>query len=258
MTITVLVATHKKYQMPADSMYVPIQVGREGKQDLGYMADNTGDNISAKNPNYCELTAMYWAWKNLKTDYVGLAHYRRHFCDHKMIFRTSREKWNNIMTSETAHKMLQEYDVILPKKRHYWIETSISHYNHAHNGQDLVKTREIIAQRFPDYVSSFDKEMQKTASHRFNMFIMKSDVFHDYAEWLFAILFQLEKEIDISTYSTREARVFGFISERLLDVWLGKEQITYVEAPVMFMENQHWVNKIYSFLKRKFVPEVNR
>ena len=77
--IKVIVTTHKEYWMPTDELYVPLQVGAEGKEDLGFTPDNTGDNISAKNPYYCELTGLYWAWKNLDCEYLGLAHYRRHF-----------------------------------------------------------------------------------------------------------------------------------------------------------------------------------
>ena len=79
MDVKVIIATHKKYDMPKDEMYVPLHVGREGKDDLGYVGDNTGDNISIKNPKFCELTGLYWAWKNLDAEYLGLAHYRRHF-----------------------------------------------------------------------------------------------------------------------------------------------------------------------------------
>ena len=77
--VALIVATHKNYWMPKDEMYVPIHVGREGKDDLGYIGDNTGDNISSKNANYCELTGLYWAWKNFDADYLGLVHYRRHY-----------------------------------------------------------------------------------------------------------------------------------------------------------------------------------
>lgn len=77
--IKILIAAHKQYWMPNDPVYLPLHVGAEGKQDLGYTQDNTGDNISAKNPNFCELTGLYWAWKNLDADYVGLVHYRRYF-----------------------------------------------------------------------------------------------------------------------------------------------------------------------------------
>lgn len=77
--IKIIIATHKKYWLPKDSIYLPLQVGAEGKKDLGYVKDNIGDNISAKNANFCELTGLYWAWKNLDADYVGLVHYRRYF-----------------------------------------------------------------------------------------------------------------------------------------------------------------------------------
>ncbi|MDF2791257.1 MAG: exopolysaccharide biosynthesis protein [Neobacillus sp.] len=250
-SIKIIVATHKKYKMPNNSMYIPVQVGRENKEDLGYIGDNSGENISLKNPNYCELTAVYWAWKNLKADFIGLVHYRRHFCDQSFFVGSTKTKWNNILSHDSAKNLLNQYDVILPKKRHYWIETSKSHYEHAHNGQDLLQTRKIIEEKYPDYIKDFDEQMNKTASHRFNMFIMKERLFHNYCEWMFDILFQLEKDIDISNYSPKEARVFGYISERLLDVWLSKNCVNYVEVPVMFMEKQNWAKKIFEFLKRK-------
>ena len=72
--------------MPNDDMYIPLHVGAEGKKDkqgnpldLGYQKDNTGENISELNASYCELTGLYWAWKNLDADFIGLSHYRRHF-----------------------------------------------------------------------------------------------------------------------------------------------------------------------------------
>ena len=78
--IKIIVAAHKPYRMPSDGMYLPVQVGASGKESIpGFMRDDTGDNISDKNPYYCELTGVYLAWKHVKADYVGLAHYRRHF-----------------------------------------------------------------------------------------------------------------------------------------------------------------------------------
>ena len=80
--VKIIVATHKKVKMPQDnSLYLPIHVGREGKSDIGFIGDNTGDNISSLNPYYCELTGLYWAWKNLDCDYLGLVHYRRYYIE---------------------------------------------------------------------------------------------------------------------------------------------------------------------------------
>ena len=98
--IKVVVATHKKYKMPKNEMYLPLHVGAEGKKNIGYTKDNTGDNISQKNPFFCELTGLYWAWKNLEADYIGLAHYRRHFSHTKK----SKEKFENVLTLKEAKK----------------------------------------------------------------------------------------------------------------------------------------------------------
>lgn len=91
--IKIIVATHKKYQMPDDDLYVPLQVGAEGKENLGYEVDNKGDNISSKNPYFCELTGLYWAWKNFNAECIGLVHYRRYFTLAKKV---PKEKMKNL------------------------------------------------------------------------------------------------------------------------------------------------------------------
>ena len=105
--------------MPKDDIYFPIHVGREGKADLGYIGDNTGDNISAKNANYCELTGLYWAWKNLKCDYIGLCHYRRYFAGKNLHTNNAEKKKAVILHRQDYEKLLREYDTILPVKRNY-------------------------------------------------------------------------------------------------------------------------------------------
>lgn len=252
MDIKILVATHKKYWMPADDVYLPLHVGREGKGDLGYLGDNTWDNISVKNSNYCELTGLYWAWKNLKCDYIGLCHYRRYFAN-KNLHTENKEKKKAVILHRTDYeKLLQEYDVIVPVKRNYYIETVRSQYEHAHNKRDLDEAERIIQELYPEYNEAFTKVMCRTKLHILNMFIMKKQCFDEYCRWLFSILFELEKRIDISGYNQYEARVFGFISERLLNVWLEKRKLKIKEMPVVFLEKQEWVSKIFKFLKRKF------
>lgn len=251
MDIKFLVATHKKYWMPKDEVYLPIHVGKAGKHDLGYIGDNTGDNISIKNPNYCELTAIYWAWKNLKADYIGLVHYRRYFTKHN--FRNYEKKKQDILLKSDFENILKDVDIIVPDKRKYYIETNRSHYNHAHYKKDLDETENIIKELYPEYSIAFNKVMNRTWAHMFNMFVMRKNYFDEYCEWLFTILFELEKRLDISNYTTMEARVFGFISELLLDVWLETKQIRYKEVNVSFMEKQNWIKKGTLFLKRKIV-----
>lgn len=252
MDIKILVAAHKRYWMPDDDVYIPLHVGREGKADLGYIGDNTGDNISKKNPNYCELTGLYWAWKNLQADYIGLCHYRRYFS--KAHHGGSlEEKQQAILRREDYERLLQTHDCILPIKRNYYIETVRSQYEHAHNNADLDEVEKIIAEKYPDYSTAFDTVMNRRRLHILNMFVMKWDLFDAYCAFLFDILFELEKRIDIGGYNQYEARVFGFMSERLLNVWIDKNQIRYQEVPVVFLENINWLKKGSNFLKRKFV-----
>ena len=251
MEIKIFVAAHKQSDIPADSLYCPIHVGAAlHDRSLPYLTDDTGDNISGKNRSFCELTALYWAWKNAEADVIGLCHYRRYFCE---------EHSRRILTKETAERLLRKTDIILPKKRNYFIETNYSQYVHAHHEQDLVLTRAILAERTvpgaPDYAAAFDRVMRKTAGHRFNMLLMRRDVLDAYCTWLFDVLFTLEARLDTSRYSDYDARVFGFAAERLLDVWIEANGEKYTELPFLFTEKQNWFKKGGAFLKRKFFPK---
>lgn len=251
MNIKILVATHKAYWMPEDDVYLPLHVGREGKQDLGFVGDNTGDNISLKNPNFCELTGLYWAWKNLQCDYIGLCHYRRYFANKPKTSELTDKK-HAIYNKDEYEKLLKKYDVILPMKRNYYIETVRSHYEHAHKKRDLDEVERIIKEMYPEYVDTFNKVMNSTKLYILNMFVMKKELFNNYCKWLFSIEFELEKRINISTYDAYNARIFGFLSERLFNVWLMHQSLKIVEVNVINLEPIDWKMKIIHFLQRKF------
>lgn len=251
--IKIIVATHKKYTMPTDSMYIPVQVGSEEKQDLGYERDNKGENISTKNPYFCELTGLYWAWKNLNADYIGLAHYRRHFSFSKKIPKSEEEKFKVLLTNQEADNLLENVDIILPKLRKYYIENLYDHYKHTMHVEQLDETRKIIEEKYPNYIPEFDNLHKRTSMHAFNMFIMKKDVLNDYCNWLFDILFELEKRIDPSKYDSFHARYLGRVSERLLDVYINTNKLKYKEVNVIDMQNINWIKKGISFLQAKFL-----
>ena len=247
MKIQIVVATHKEYRMPSDPLYLPVQAGRALHAPLPYVGDDTGENISEKNPHYCELTCLYWAWKNLDADAIGLCHYRRYFAG-----KRSGDKWSRLLTGAQAGKLLQRAPLVLPKKRNYYIETGYSQYAHAHHEEDLIVTRAVLGEKWPAYVPAFDRTLNRTTGHRFNMFLMKRDYLDRYCSWLFQVLAELENRLDISGYSDYDKRVFGFVAERLLDVWVETERIPYCECPVIHMESQHWFRKGTAFLRRKF------
>jgi len=93
--------------------------------------------------------------------------------------------------------------------------------------------------------------MKRRGGHRFNMLVMRRDLLDAYCTWLFDILFALEERLDISDYDAYNARVFGFIAERLLDVWIETNRVLYTEMPVKNTESQHWLRKGSAFILRK-------
>ena len=250
--IKIIVATHKKYQMPEDELYLTLHVGCEGKENIGYIGDNTGDNISLKNSSFCELTGLYWAWKNLNADYIGLSHYRRHFTCCKNIPKKEEDKFKVLLTKEQANTLLEKVDIILPKIRKYYIENLYDHYKHTMYIETLDETRKIIEEQCPEYLKEFDKLHKRTSAHMFNMFIMKKEYLDKYCTWLFNILFELEKRIDPKQYDSFHARYLGRISELLLDVWINTNNLKYEEIKVIDMQNVNWLKKGIAFLQAKF------
>lgn len=247
MKIQLYIAMHKPYRTPKDSMYVPLQVGAAQHEHFLSMRDDGGkDQISERNGTFCELTGLYWMRRNADADAVGLAHYRRHFA-----LRKGKDAWNSVLTQAQAESLLDGYDAVLPKKRHYVIETNWSQYAHAHYEKDLITTREVLSRLYPDYVPAFDATMKRRSGHRFNMMIMRRERFEQYCDWLFSILFELERRIDVSDYDAYNRRVFGFIGERLLDVWVETVGIHYCEIPVIDMEPVNWMKKGGAFVMRK-------
>lgn len=256
--VAVIVATHKKYAMPHDEMYLPLEVGvaLHGKKTKN-ASDDSGKNISKKNDGYSELTGMYWAWKNLKNDYVGLAHYRRHFKGSGLCFGDAKKRLGKVLTLAKTGRLLEDADVILPKERNYYIENLYDHYVHTMYKEPLYITGRIIKEKYPEYYKEFRKLKERKKAHMFNMMIMKKDIFDDYCKWLFDILFELEKEVDKAglKYDGFHARFYGRISELLLDVYIRTRGISFVEVPVFSVEPVNWVKKGGSFLKAKFFGE---
>ncbi len=270
-TVRIIVTTHKKYRMPSDPMYLPMHVGAaiekntDGLEpDLGYIKDNVGCNISSRNPYFCELTGLYWAWKHIHTDYIGLVHYRRYFRGNGRAGGSGirGDIFDKILTYRELEPMLGQYKVFVPARRYYVIETLYSHYAHSHYIEHLDKTRTIIAGRYPEYLSAFDKVMSESSGHMFNMMIMERHLLDEYCSWLFDILFALEGQVDISNYSYFQGRYCGRVGELILNVWLRYQQESgHISGddikvlPYLYIERINWGKKLNQFLRAKFLHE---
>ncbi len=281
--VWIVVATHKAFEMPKDKMYIPLHVGAEGKfddngesLDFGFQKDNTGENISDMNNQFCELTGLYWAWKNLNARFIGLVHYRRHFKGVKTESGNTKGKaeikseFDKVLTYRQLKSLLQKYSVIVPKKRHYYIETLEKHYEHNHRIIELETAKEIMLEKYPDYEDAYNTAMGRTWGYMFNMMILRKDLMDEYCEWIFDILFELSKRlkndnhVEDSSGNDRELTSFenrfpGRVSERLFNVWLEKQlesrrinKEDIFEIPFMYMEKINVFNKGLTFLRAKF------
>ena len=228
-------------------MYLPVHVGAALSQETipGFQRDDEGDNISAENPHYCELTALYWAWKNLQADYIGLAHYRRQFAG------TGERK---TLTTEDAKALLAKAPVVLPKPRNlYHIETVESHYGHTFDPLHIECLRVALECAYPEYLDTFNEHMASSKIHLYNMFIMRRDIYDAYIQWMFEVLRLAEAGIVFDGLTPFEARMMGRISERLTDTWLAVNGVDFVECPLVSMEKVNWVKKGSGFLAAKFI-----
>lgn len=222
MSVTIFTMTHKKFPKPADPVYMPLHVGRANAEDFGYAGDDTGDNISAKNCYYGELTGVYWVWKNIRTtDYVGICHYRRYFCTEE----------GRIFNANDYQSILKDYDMITSKK----LKLNYSYfdgYASDYNIFDLVTTGEVIRQMHPEYYDTFERLVHGSGTYFGNMMAASKELYDEYAAWLFSIFAEVEKRIDPSGYDDYHKRVYGFISEFLLYVWVEVKGLKVYECKV--------------------------
>lgn len=221
MSVSIFIITHVPFTPPENPIYIPLQVGRAIHPDYGYLGDNTGDHISEKNPYYSELTGLYWIWKNnANADYLGLCHYRRYFLNAS----------GNLMNELEYLDILSKYDVIIsqPQLGSYDYQTI---YGRSHDIRNLEQTGIVIQELYPDYYAAFQDVLSDKHCYVGNLFVAPKALFCSYCEWLFTIFSVLETRIDMTGYDDYHKRVFGFLSEQLLFVWIKHNQLSYFEAP---------------------------
>ena len=229
--VAIYVCTHKKFDYKLDDEYYALQVGALGKTDLGYLKDSTGNNISERNPNYCELTGLYWIWKNSDFDIVGLTHYRRYFFRNLFDFKNKK-----VLNKAFIIIKLEKYDAILPNKRFYK-ESMYEIYKRDHHINDYENIREIIKKVSPEYLIDFDNFSKSHECFLYNMFICRKKLIDEYCDWLFKLLFELEKCTNIDSYDDYNKRIYGFLSERLFNVWIIHNKLRVYECNVYNTEN---------------------
>lgn len=258
MKIKIIVACHKPYNVPKSNIFYPIEVGAINHQNnfLQLRDDLGDDNISKKNSSYCELTAIYWAWKNMDYDVIGLCHYRRYFSiKRKILF----DNIKYIIDEKHIKKALDKYDFILPRLT----KMKVSNYDHGNfymeNGKVVIYndhhfdiTRDVIKEYYPDYLESFDIVMSKKSGHFLNMFIAKKEVANKYFEWLFDILSKVEERYEFTNPYPASERVFGYIAENMIDVFILKNHLSFIERDLVYLERKNIFIRTIDKIKKRF------
>lgn len=257
----IFVCYHKEAPVVQNETITPIQVGRAlASQKLDMMGDDTGDNISSKNPYFCELTATYWIWKNIQADNVGLFHYRRYLnlkTNHTKVF----EKIDNLdkygLNANTLEAELKNNDVILPKRSYPDPLSLYDYYAREHISTDFDKVLDIIKQKYPQMYQSAVQTLKNNSTGYFcNMLITSKRFFDAYASWLFDILFELEPQIqnDVLQREPYQQRVYGFLAERLMTVYIDfmqqTQNIKIREVPIILVETD---KAKYNKYRRKYI-----
>ena len=232
----IYVMTHKPFIPPKDKIYVPLHAGRAISDELGYLGDNTGENISELNPYFGELTGLYWIWQNdLDSDYIGICHYRRYYLNNE----------DDIMNEAEFRDILDRYDcmssdLLVSKKNNY------EGYISSHNEKDLRILKDSLIRLYPEYESSYDSYMQDYSSCYSNLCVMPKDMYRQYCSWLFKILFHASETIDVSDYDLYHKRVYGFLSEMLLDIYIRHNKLNVCRNPVGTFGDKAETNELIS------------
>lgn len=230
----IFVVTHIKPDLLLPVGYEYIGVG---PKDLDFQfSDKFGESIAELNPYFSELTALYWIWKNYEcepNDVVGLVHYRRLLVDAGFFPLVLKKP----VSTTKINYLLQKFDLIVPESQH--LRPDAYHdYGREHTQEDLdfVLTMAEIKDSAPP--GSYKNALINMKSNRMcNVFITRKYLLDRYCAWLFPILLDAYKEIDMTGRNSYQQRVFGFLSERLFNVWLFKEkQLKSTSLPMIRLD----------------------
>lgn len=217
------VITHKPIDDKVDiSGYHYLAVG---KKLLGIpYSDSEYDNISKKNKNYCELTGLYWIWKNSNFSEIGLCHYRRFFCKVQSGFFIP-------LSVDELSIALKDCDIILPQKVNVHMDY-LTYYEKCLRNDALRQCCEFLVRRDGNYKSVINSVLSSKSYYCYNMFYASRKTVNDYCQWLFEILFDFEPLIDMKGWNLQQQRVFGYLSEFLMNVWVNKNELRVKEVKV--------------------------
>ena len=237
----------KKFAFLNDAVVTPLQVGAANGKNVCALKDNTGDNISAKNYFFIENTGTYWIWKNVKgLDCVGIMQYRKLLqLNRRKNVKTNLEITHNEFNLEPdIDALMTGCDVILANPLKYSV-TLAEKYKECHIPKDLDLLDLTIKECTPEYHDAFVETMYSTPGilHSYNIFLMKWYWFEKYCSWIFPLFKEMESRLDLNNHTGYQQRVFGYMSERLLNVFCLKNKLLVRTRPAALIKEYYTAEK---------------
>ena len=266
MKTSIYIATQTEREFPNNKDYIPLMVGKPDENLLKGLNDGIGDSISNKNPFYCELTGHYWIWKNdHQSDIVGLCHYRRFLWLSDVPRRICRKNFKSVkdceefLNTQELGKIFENEtcDIILPRPLVFSGGDIKTQFTEAHGETAYLLMIDSIKRNAPEYMSSVDKVFSRRFEYFANLLIAMKPTFDEYSEWLFRILQDVEAHTDLN--DKKNLRLMGFISERLLNLYVVHNKLKIKEVPQIFINTDESEKDLYTdlrYIKRRYFPGI--
>lgn len=229
----IYVIAHKETKFPElDSWYRILCVGdsiMSWAKLNGMLCAYSKEDVTYNDIRFSELRGLKYVWKHLnndKDDYIGLCHYRRFF----------KNDSNQILSSKEIISQLEKADGILTTEIFLKSTIKVFECQSSCYSKDFVKLRNVIKNKYPDYLVEFDSVLNAHQMSIANMFVLKKNLAEKYCEWLFSILDDLSQEISVKKYNDSEKRVFGYFGEILLNVWVKHNRLVIKRYPIVNVE----------------------
>lgn len=243
------VITHMEKIQNLPNDFEILYVGAQGKTvPSGMIGDDTGENISCKNLDYCELTGIYWAWKNSvysDADYVGFCHYRR-------FYGSKNHSMNpkDYLSAKNIRVLLGNKKIIVTRKIHY-IDSVYDTLVELPSKEDVNKLRKALLVTSPEYIDVYEKYFQNNMSWHYNMFVMCGKDFKAFCEWMFPILEKCEEFFPQKGQDGYIPRMYGYLSEHLMCVWMMRniDEDDILELPMILTKMGRVKGYIESYIR---------
>lgn len=265
-SVCICVATHKKqhYELPASHKWIQVGCELQGEKWEGYIHDNDGENISGKNSSYSELTALYWMWKNSDADICGICHYRRYFSSNTMdtmvpfVHTDEKHLKKDCISPEKIRQFFSTgKEIILVKPYIPYPKTALEELSLFCYQKDIEAMKTVIGEEYPEYAAALEEVLADGHISYYNMMIAPRRIFDSYCEWIFDVLGRIEKRCDISGYDKQHKRLYGYLSEVLLNVYVRRNRLKVQYVKTVYMDETASPKERFSFYCKRALSGIH-